>query len=236
MITSGISTLLLSVFVATTVVTAQNGCDPSQVESCVGEMKNLYSSEEGPIIVKNEEELKTLCRHQERALTCINNFVDRCLPEQHRNLYINLTSGVQEFVQEFCTENSPTRKVYVKHLSCFNKVADQVHHCSMKFTEWHNQYQTENPDKQSYLASSCCHFGTAMTCMKTVVQDGCPDEASELFNSMVHKITKQFSQVAQCDVHVKTDPSQCPNSSATWNTLSMSALAFAILTLVTKRT
>lgn len=218
-------------------ILAQNStCDPSNLEHCLGDMKQLYSNAEGPIIVKNEKELQTLCRHQQTALTCISNFVNKCLTDVHQTLYNNLTHGVREFISDFCMDNSQTRKIYLKHLSCFNKVADKVHHCSMRLNEWQKSSKpTDAHDRESrdtYFKDTCCQFGYAMTCMKSVVQDGCPEEAYDIFSTMVNKITYEFTRVAQCDAQ-SLKGTDC--NSASWNQLSIGLLLASLVLALSRR-
>lgn len=166
-------------------VSAEN-CDEVALQRCMKEL-NVLTNNQDLAFAHTEEELKTVCKHLQEAMVCVNRFTERCFDSEQQMLYQTLTRGAQELLSDLCTDGSEFRKKYLKHAGCYKQLSADYKKCSEDYVKQQELMKAHDLPEDEQLRKSCCLFDGYKQCTRNAVLAKCDAEAADLGEQIVIK-------------------------------------------------
>ncbi|XP_023236714.1 uncharacterized protein LOC111635845 [Centruroides sculpturatus] len=208
-------------------VNAEN-CDENSLQRCMQEL-NVLTNNQDLAFAHTEEELKTVCKHLQEAMVCVNRFTERCFDAEQQQIYQTLTRGAQQLLSDLCTDGSEFRKKYLKHAGCYKQLSADYKKCSEDYIRQQEVMKTQELPEEEQLRKSCCLFDGYKQCTRNAVLAKCDAEAADLGEQIVIK-AGGFLVQNHCR-NYRYDSPECASGCAAHASLALSALLalFAIL-------
>ncbi|GFR05251.1 uncharacterized protein TNCT_248441 [Trichonephila clavata] len=170
-------------------------CHTSELMQCIDIVVNWAHTLPKRSLPTTEEEVVVECEAFNKALNCALKFRDNCVTPLQKEVLGLVVEGAIEFVNDFCTPGSNTRKNYLKHAQCLNQVSqsdgvkEQIEYILAIVENMKNQ------DDKNLIMYSCCGYRKVHSWFLKTGIDTCGNEAVQPVLDMIHLVASQLPDV-----------------------------------------
>ncbi|GIY47189.1 uncharacterized protein CDAR_10631 [Caerostris darwini] len=113
------------------------------------------------------------------AVSCVDDFVFRCMNQTQKIVFEATTGGKLRLVQDLCAAGTDINKGYLANLDCWKKLENDTAYCNENFEESQKKIREDDLTGRLKIFYSCCAFEWHKNCKANAAENKCNAEAKE---------------------------------------------------------
>ncbi|GIY50567.1 uncharacterized protein CEXT_361781 [Caerostris extrusa] len=181
--------------VLATLVVAEPQCHTSELMQCLDIVINYVHTLPKRSLPVSEQQVGEVCDTLNKGMNCALKFRDNCVTPLQKEILGLVVEGASEFVNDFCTSGSNTRKKYLANAECLNTVSisdetkTQIEY-ALSLVEYLNK--TKHNEIITYV---CCGYRKVYNTFLKMATDTCGKEAVDPVLDMIGLVAAQLPDV-----------------------------------------
>lgn len=145
-------------------------CSDKVIDNCLRDSGSLRGNQTG--IPTTKEELHNMCVLYNVGISCVEYYVEYCMPKGGSERFSRLIAGAQKTMEALC-DDTPMRDEFLKHSKCHRRMGPLWSECS---DMWRRR-ENKNVD-----VAEICRFRTEfLTCISNQSKSVCSPEGAQLY-------------------------------------------------------
>ncbi|XP_054713125.1 uncharacterized protein LOC129222624 [Uloborus diversus] len=170
----------LGLLLCTAFCLASGECDENEFQTCVSQMSDF--AEGYSFQATSEALLKETCGSKMQTITCVKEFVQKCMKKGDRDVFGITTGPKLEMVEQLCTDGTKINTGYLGNIECWQKISNDTKLCNKKFEQSQNAINSDDLEDRLRIFHSCCAFDWHRKCKVRAAESKCNARASSFID------------------------------------------------------